>query len=175
MALAGTSRGVLSSTDTRGRVDMGAASGRDLMSYPFKTMDEMAITRFLAEPRHAVVATCRASGIPLLSPVWFLHERGRLCFGIGTDSVKHRCLARDPRVAVCVDAAHPDARSITVYGTATLGEPDAPGDQPLLGRIARRYLANDAEVQLYLAKARAAGPMTLVMVTPQNIVARDYG
>jgi PPOX class probable F420-dependent enzyme len=145
------------------------------MSYPFKTMSPEELQRFLDEPRHAVVATNRIDGPPQLSPVWFIYEAGCLLFSVHSDSAKCANLRRDPRIAVCIDAGHPDARSVTLYGTATLQHAAAdPSADARHERIARRYLGSTDETARYLHKARSVSPLVLVTLSPDKVLARDY-
>ena len=59
---------------------------------------------FLSEgTRTGKVAFTAADGRPLIAPVWFVVEGGEILFTTGKTSAKGRALARDPRVAVCVD------------------------------------------------------------------------
>lgn len=145
------------------------------MSYPFKTMSDDELTAFLHEPRHAIVATNRHGGPPQLSPVWFVYENGRLLFSVQSTSVKYANLRRDPRVAVCIDAGHPDARSVALYGSAELrlDDVDAAPD-PLHERIARRCLDSQADAMSYLQKARAVSALVLVALSPDKVLAHEY-
>lgn len=144
------------------------------MSYPFKTMSDDELAAFLDEPRHAIVATNRHDGQSQLSAVWFVYETGRFFFSIQSTSVKHANLRRDPRLAVCVDAGHPDARSVAIYGTAQLRLDAEATPDPLHARIARRYLSNQADTIAYLQKARAVSPLVLVALAPDRVLAHDY-
>jgi nitroimidazol reductase NimA-like FMN-containing flavoprotein (pyridoxamine 5'-phosphate oxidase superfamily) len=55
--------------------------------------------------RTAVLGYPASDGRPLVAPIWFLVEGGQLVFNTGRDTAKGRALARDPRVAMCVDGA----------------------------------------------------------------------
>jgi PPOX class probable F420-dependent enzyme len=144
------------------------------MSYPFREMSPQAIAVFLAESRHALLATNRKGKAPLLGPVWYLFDEGRLHFGVLSTTAKYRHLSRDPNVSLCIDGGHPDARAVIFYGTAeVLKEPREASDE-IERRIARRYLPNDDEVQRYLRQTEAVGETALFIVTPNKIVARDY-
>lgn len=96
-------------------------------------MDPGEVTAFLeALPaRTATLATVRADGRPHVAPVWFALDRtaagpgspvGDLVFNTAADSVKGRDIARDPRLALCVDDPAPPFTFVVVEGTATISE-----------------------------------------------------
>lgn len=138
-------------------------------------MTQEQIEAFLAAPRHAVVAALRSDGSPQLSPIWFLCENDRLYFSILVKSAKCRQLRRDPRIALCVDGGHPDARFVAVYGTAALIEDESPWREDIEWRILRRYHETEEAAHRYQAETAGEGPSALVVVTPERAVGRDYG
>jgi PPOX class probable F420-dependent enzyme len=137
-------------------------------------MDPAQIQAFLDEARHAIAAVLRPDGAPQLSPIWFLYEGGQLYFSIGLDSAKYRQLSRDPRIALCIDAGHPDARAVTVSGTAKLTTDEDPQRADLEWRILRRYHETDEDAHRWAAEAAEEGPSALVAVTPERIIGWDY-
>ena len=132
------------------------------------------IEAFLAPPRHAVVAALRRDGSPQLSPIWYLCENDRLYFSILVDTAKYRQLRRDPRIALCIDGGHPDARAVMIYGTAELVEDENPWREDLEWRILRRYHETDEEARRYQQEIDGQGRNALVVVTPERIVGRDF-
>jgi PPOX class probable F420-dependent enzyme len=61
------------------------------------------LARFLARPRHAVVATVREDGAPVTSACWYgLAPDGRIVLSMGEDSHRLRHLRSEPRVALTV-------------------------------------------------------------------------
>jgi PPOX class probable F420-dependent enzyme len=66
-----------------------------------------------------------ADGRPLVAPVWFVIEDDRLVFNTGKDTAKGHALARDPRVALCVDLEQPPYAYVQVQGVAELSEDPA--------------------------------------------------
>ncbi len=144
------------------------------MAFPVHRMDDAEVAAYLAQVRHAIVATQRSDGPPQLSAVWFVYSGDQLHFTMGRHSAKYRNLRRDPRIAVCVDAGHPDARSVNLYGTATLDESGSAHVEALHRQIARRYASSEADAERYLQLAEAEGPVVLVSVTPKRVVALDY-
>jgi len=137
-------------------------------------MSASQIDAFLAEPRHAIVATVRTDGAPQQSPVWILHEQGRIYFSIFVDSAKYRQLERDPRIEICVDAGHPDARAVMIRGTAELVLEQGDRVEDISWRIVRRYHDSDDAARRWIEQTQQEGPAALVVVTPDRIVGRDY-
>ncbi|MFD5317469.1 PPOX class F420-dependent oxidoreductase [Streptomyces sp. NPDC127098] len=92
--------------------------------------------------RTAKLATVRADGSPHVAPVWFVLDGDDLVLTTGAGSVKGRNLARDGRVALCVDDDEPPFGFVVVHGRATLSEDQA----DLLTwatRIGGRYMGED--------------------------------
>ncbi len=136
-------------------------------------MTSTQIETFLQAPRHAVVGTNRADGPPQLSPVWYVYQDGHFYISVGEGSAKHRNLARDPRISVCVDGCYPDYRTIIVYGTAQVVEADNPLQEKMRWRIIRQYHESDEEARQYL-EAMQEEVSVLIVVTPDKIISQDF-
>lgn len=94
----------------------------------------------LNEPQIANLATVLADGSPHVVPVWIDTDGEALLFNTFKDSVKHRNLVRDPRVAISVvDKADP-YRTVVIRGTVEFTE-DGADDH--LDRLAKKYLGLD--------------------------------
>ncbi len=90
------------------------------------SLDDADVRAFLLEgTRTGKLAYRAADGRPLVAPVWFVLERDRLVFNTGKDTAKGRSLARDPRVAICVDFEQPPFAYVQVQGVAELSEDPA--------------------------------------------------
>jgi len=137
-------------------------------------MSREQIDAFLATPRHAIVAVQRADGRSQLGPVWYVIEESRFYFSTLVQAAKCRHLSQDPRIAVCVDGAHPDARFVTLYGTAEIVEEDSPWRDELEWRITRRYHDSDEAARRYQAEFAGQEPSVLVVVSPEQIMGWDY-
>ena len=61
-------------------------------------------------------------GRPLVAPVWFIVEDGRVVFNTGKETAKGRALARDSRATLCVDLEEPPYAFVQVQGNAELSE-----------------------------------------------------
>ena len=136
-------------------------------------MSDRQVADFLAEPRHAIVATTRKDGSPQLSAVWFVYRDGKICFSIYNHSAKYFNIRRDPRVAVLVDAGCPDARTVTIYGNAELIEEQCTFRDELEWAIAQQYHDSAEEAVKYLETAKGP-PSSMVVVTPDRILGHNY-
>jgi PPOX class probable F420-dependent enzyme len=96
-------------------------------------MDDDEVVTFLeALPaRTGKLATVRADGRPHVAPVWFALDAstrrpgamiGGLVLHTGANTVKARNIAREPRVALCVDDDRPPFTFVTIDGVATVSE-----------------------------------------------------
>lgn len=137
-------------------------------------MNQEQIDEFLKASRHGVLATNRIDGPPQVTAVWYLYEDKKIYITIFANSVKYRTLKRDPRVGICIDGGHPDARAVTIYGNAELMEGDSIWRNEIMFRITRRYTESDEEAFDYNKQAASDGEEVLVIVTPAKIFARDY-
>lgn len=144
------------------------------MSETSTRMSRDQIDAFLAAPRHAIVAAQRSDGTSQLSPVWYVFEDSRFYFSTFVQAAKYRHLRRDPRIAICVDGAHPDARFVSIYGTAEILEDDSAWRDALEWRIVRRYHESDEAARRYEAELAGQGQGLLVVVRPERIVGWDY-
>lgn len=87
------------------------------------SLTDPGVRDFLLEgTRTAKLSYVAADGRPLVAPVWFVLEGDRLVFNTGKDTAKGRSLARDPRVAVCVDLQEPPFAYVQVQGIAELSQ-----------------------------------------------------
>ncbi len=144
------------------------------MSDASTRMNSDQIDAFLAETRHAIAGVIRSDGAPQLSPVWILCENGKIYFSILVDSAKFRQLERDPRISLCIDGGHPDARAVTIQGTVELIREKSAWSEEVSWKIDRRYHDNEAEARLYHSQMKSHGPSALVVVSPQRIIGRDF-
>lgn len=95
----------------------------------------------LDERRLAVMATFRADGTVLLSPLWFMWEDGGFTIGMAAGDGKLKHLRRDPRVTIAVYENEFPYRGFELRGEAQLL--DVPYG-PAIRRIATRYVGEEA-------------------------------
>ncbi|MFJ1980926.1 PPOX class F420-dependent oxidoreductase [Streptomyces albogriseolus] len=92
--------------------------------------------------RTGKLATVRADGRPHLAPVWFVLDGDEVVFNTGATTVKGRNLARDGRIALCVDDDRPPFAYVILEGRARLSED--PGElRHWAARIGARYMGED--------------------------------
>ncbi len=111
-------------------------------------------------------------GRPLVAPIWYLlegdGEDSTLVFNTGAETAKGRSLARDPRVAICVDLEEPPFAFVQVQGTVTLSsDPDE-----LLRTataIAGRYMGADRAEEF--GRRNAVPGELVVRLVPTKVVA----
>ncbi|GHF05781.1 PPOX class F420-dependent oxidoreductase [Streptomyces werraensis] len=92
--------------------------------------------------RTGKLATVRADGRPHLAPIWYVLDGDDLVFNTGAATVKGRNLARDGRIALCVDDDRPPFAYVVLEGRARLSE--EPGElRHWAARIGARYMGED--------------------------------
>ncbi|MFC5955047.1 PPOX class F420-dependent oxidoreductase [Streptomyces pratens] len=92
--------------------------------------------------RTAKLSTVRADGSPHVAPIWFVLDGDDVVFNTGGETVKGRNLARDGRVALCVDDDRPPFAFVVLRGRARISED--PEDLVCWAtRIAARYMGQD--------------------------------
>jgi PPOX class probable F420-dependent enzyme len=120
----------------------------------------------LERPLVAVLATYRANGNVLLSPVWHRWRHGGFDVVTGGDDVKVRHLRGDTRASIVVFEHDPPYRGIEVGGRVMLGRADA----DVVREIAVRYLG-DEEGGAY---ADRGYDDTLIRLEPGRLRAWDF-
>jgi len=129
--------------------------------------------------RTGKLATVRADGRPHLAPVWFALDRsaadadspvGDLVFNTEATTVKGRNIARDPRLALCVDDDRPPFSFVVVEGTATVSEdPDELLHWATV--IVGRYMGTD-QAEAYGTRNGVPGEL-VVRLRPTRIIAQS--
>jgi PPOX class probable F420-dependent enzyme len=123
----------------------------------------------LEQPIVAVLATYRADGSAMLSPVWFEWRDGGFNVWVGgANEGKARHVAADSRVRIVVHEQRLPYRGVAAWGSAVL-RPD--GFHDVVRRTAARYYGEDA------ADAFAAAfkePGLVIRLVPERIRAWDF-
>ena len=73
-----------------------------MTSTPLNGADLARLEKFLEPSRIAVVATIHRSGMPHLTPNWFVYEGDRIAISTTKERIKYRNLSHDPRMSVCI-------------------------------------------------------------------------
>ncbi|MER7171477.1 MULTISPECIES: PPOX class F420-dependent oxidoreductase [Streptomyces] len=92
--------------------------------------------------RTGKLSTVRADGSPHIAPIWFVLDGDDLVFNTGKETVKGRNLARDGRVALCVDDDRPPFAFAVIQGEAQISE-ELDEVRHWATRIAARYMGED--------------------------------
>ncbi|MFP3986425.1 PPOX class F420-dependent oxidoreductase [Streptomyces sp. E11-3] len=136
-----------------------------------KKMTDEAWRAFVAHgTRTGKLSTVRADGSPHIAPVWFLLDGDQLLFNTGKDTVKGRNLARDGRLALCVDDDRPPFAYVVIQGRAELVE-DLAEVRAAATRIAARYMGAE-RAEEFGARNGVPGEL-LVRVTIDKVLAQS--
>ncbi|MFJ9341940.1 PPOX class F420-dependent oxidoreductase [Streptomyces sp. NPDC101733] len=92
--------------------------------------------------RTGKLSTVREDGSPHIAPIWFVLDGDSFVFNTGKDTVKGRNLARDGRVALCVDDERPPFSYVILQGRAEISE-DLKEMLPWAVRIGSRYMGEE--------------------------------
>ncbi|MEW2251498.1 PPOX class F420-dependent oxidoreductase [Streptomyces sp. NPDC058733] len=119
--------------------------------------------------RTGKLATTRADGSPHVAPIWFLLDGDDVVFTTHRETVKGRNLARDGRVALCVDDDRPPFHFVVLQGRARLSE-DLDELRGWAARIGGRYMGED-RAEEFGARNGVPGEL-LVRVTVDKVLAQ---
>ncbi|MFE1885762.1 PPOX class F420-dependent oxidoreductase [Streptomyces diastatochromogenes] len=118
--------------------------------------------------RTGKLSTVSADGSPHVAPIWFLLDGDDLVFNTGKETVKGRNLARDGRIALCVDDDRPPFHFAVLHGRARLSE-ELEEVRLWATRIATRYMGEE-RAEEYGARNGVPGEL-LVRVAVEKVVA----
>ncbi|MEU9302412.1 PPOX class F420-dependent oxidoreductase [Streptomyces sp. NPDC048269] len=95
--------------------------------------------------RTGKLSTVREDGSPHIAPIWFALDGDSFVFTTGKDTVKARNLARDGRVALCVDDDRPPYSYVVLQGRAEISEYAGNEDEMLAWAtaIGARYMGEE--------------------------------
>lgn len=126
------------------------------------------VIAFLSQgTRTAKLAYVASDGRPLVAPVWFVVDGQQLVFNTGKETAKGRALARDPRVAICVDDETPPFSFVQIQGTVTLGE-DPAEVLATATRIGGRYMGTDRAEEF--GRRNGVPGELVVRLTPTKVI-----
>ena len=138
-----------------------------------RPMSDDEVLAFMCEgSKTGKLAVTRKDGRPHVSPIWFdLDEStGHLVFVTQAESVKGRCIKRDPRVSICVDVQEMPFDFARVDGTATWTpyEDDPDAMVHWATETCRRYVGDERAEEF--GRRNAHPSEMLVRVTPTNLL-----
>ncbi|MBX9394555.1 PPOX class F420-dependent oxidoreductase [Streptomyces sp. TRM72054] len=119
--------------------------------------------------RTAKLSTVKADGSPHVTPIWFLLDGDEVVFNTSKASVKGRNLARDGRVALCMDDDRPPFDYVVLQGRARLSE-DLDELRLWATRIGARYMGEE-RAEEFGARNGVPGEL-LVRVTIDKVLAQ---
>ena len=149
------------------------ASARFRRTVWVPTVDGMAeltpdVIEFLsAGTRTGMLGYLASDGRPLVAPIWFVVDDGRLVFNTGKATAKGRALHRDPRVALTVDDPNPPFSFVQIQGIAELSE-DPEELRDLATRIGGRYMGADRAEEF--GRRNGVPGELIVRVTPTKVI-----
>ncbi|MFE1315536.1 MULTISPECIES: PPOX class F420-dependent oxidoreductase [unclassified Streptomyces] len=118
--------------------------------------------------RTGKLSTVSADGSPHVAPVWFVLDGDDVVFNTGKETVKGRNLARDGRIALCVDDDRPPFHFVVLHGRARLSE-ELDELRLWATRIAARYMGEERADE-FGARNGVPGEL-LVRVAVEKVVA----
>lgn len=119
--------------------------------------------------RTAKLSTVRADGSPHVAPIWFVLDGDDVVFNTGKETVKGRNLARDGRVALCVDDDRPPFAFVVIQGKARISE-DLAEVRRWAARIGARYMGEE-RAEEFGARNGVPGEL-LVRVAVEKVLAQ---
>ncbi|MFF7236968.1 TIGR03618 family F420-dependent PPOX class oxidoreductase [Streptomyces collinus] len=121
--------------------------------------------------RTGKLSTVSADGSPHVAPIWFLLAGDELVFNTGKETVKGRNLARDGRVALCVDDDRPPFHFVILTGRARLSE-ELDEVRLWATRIAARYMGEE-RAEEYGARNGVPGELLVRVAVDKVVAVRD--
>ncbi len=121
--------------------------------------------------RTGKLATVRADGSPHVAPIWFLLDGDDLVFNTGKETVKGHNLARDGRVALCVDDDRPPYSFVVLHGRAQLSE-DLEELRHWATRIGARYMGEE-RAEEFGARNGVPGELLVRVPIDKVVAVRD--
>ena len=127
------------------------------------------LQKFLEPSRIAMVATIGASGMPQLTPNWYVFVDGRLAMSTRKETFKYRNVSRDQRLAVCI-YSEPNAQDYVVL-TGRVEVTDDDSIWPITRAIIQRYVEpRQVEARLDLLKTQNR---IIISLTPERVTFRS--
>jgi PPOX class probable F420-dependent enzyme len=133
-------------------------------------IDDARIIEFLGQPRDAIIATLRSSGIPQLSPVWFLWHADRFVLSTGVATAKAANIRRDPRIGLCIDD---EAGSRYFAASGRVIQVDDGWRRDYALKLIARYKPPE-EVLPHWEYLERNEPQRVFTFDPERVIWRDY-
>jgi PPOX class probable F420-dependent enzyme len=121
--------------------------------------------------RTGKLSTVRADGSPHVAPIWFLLDGNDVVFNTGKETVKGHNLARDGRVALCVDDDRPPFHFVVLNGQARLSE-DLHEIRHWATRIGARYMG-EGRAEEFGERNGVPGELLVRVAVDKVVAVRD--
>lgn len=139
------------------------------MSSLHDSLQDPDVRQFLTRgTRTGKLGFLSGDGRPLVAPVWYVLEGEDVVFNTGASTAKGRYLARDPRVALCVDLEEPPYAFVQIQGEAAIST-DPDDLLRVATEIARRYMGEERAEEF--GRRNAVQGELVVRVRPTKVIA----
>jgi PPOX class probable F420-dependent enzyme len=132
-------------------------------------MTKDKIDALLTQPNIAVLAVTAPDGAPHAVPTWYEYDQGEVVFQTARSAFKYRCLARDPRITLCIDTKVAPYKAVILKGRVTMEERV---DTERTLRMAIAYLGE--KLGLAYAKSLEGEKVVIVRFRPERVISWDY-
>lgn len=123
---------------------------------------------FLTPSHIVVVATIGRSGMPHLTPNWYVYANGTLMISTTKERVKYRNLMRDSRMSVCIYSEPQAENYVTLWGRVTIRDDDSIWPDTLA--IVKRYVpSQDVEARMQQLRTQ---PRVILDFKPERALFR---
>ena len=141
-----------------------------------RALTQSELDKLLSEPHMMRLSFLDKEGWPMVHPVWFLWEDGKLWTTVGTESVKARCLRKDRRAYFTIDTLEND-RPLGVRGRAHVRV--HPGGDERAMRLTRSSLrkymgSEEGELATMLIDSVRSGETCAVELEPLKLASWSY-
>ena len=120
---------------------------------------------FLKPSRIAVVATVGRTGMPHLTPNWYVYADGKVAISTTKERIKYRNLSRDRSLSVCIYSEPQALEYVTVVGQAEIIDGDS--IWPVTKAIVERYV-EAASVEDRILRLRQENRI-IISLTPERV------
>lgn len=130
--------------------------------------DNVKLEEFLKPTRIVVVATVDRTGMPHLTPNWYVFSDGKLHISTTKERMKYINLARDNRMSACVYSGTTAPEYASITGHVEISDDDS--IWPITRTIVERHLPAD-RVEGRMAILRTENRV-VISLTPDNVIFR---
>lgn len=133
------------------------------------TPQEIArLEEFLKPTRIVVVVTLDGTGMPQVTPNWYVFSDGKLHISTTKERAKYINLARDNRLALCIYSGTDAENYVSLYGHATISDDDS--IWPITHEIVKRHVPADG-IESRMAQLRTQ-ERVIISLAPERVVFR---